>query len=277
VAARARGRGLLWYATRAQPTVGDGLRSLERLAGPAWGPGTGVRIERDGARVAVSFGFGRRLPRHAVEFVVARTARALRAAGAPPLEVSFRHGRGGTPSEYARVLGCVPRFRQPHTRVVVRDDRLGVRSPTANPVAAAALTAAIERVAAERVASVSARLAEAARTALDRGDRPTREKLARVLGMSGKTLARRLEAEHRRFRNVVDEVRRARACGLVADGRLDLSEVAARVGFADLAAFGKAFRRWFGTSPSAYRALARRPATPAGWSRRTRHAVATAR
>jgi AraC-like DNA-binding protein len=73
--------------------------------------------------------------------------------------------------------------------------------------------------------------------------------------MSGRTLARRLVAERRLFRDVVDDVRRTIAQRLVADERsLDLGEVAARVGFADPAAFGKAFRRWFGTSPSAFRA-----------------------
>jgi len=51
----------------------------------------------------------------------------------------------------------------------------------------------------------------------------------------------------------VDEVRRTVARRLIVDGSLDLGEVATRVGFADGAAFGKAFRRWFGASPSALR------------------------
>jgi len=57
----------------------------------------------------------------------------------------------------------------------------------------------------------------------------------------------------RRFRDVVDEVRRTVARRLIVEGSLDLGEVATRVGFADGAAFGKAFRRWFGASRSALR------------------------
>jgi transcriptional regulator GlxA family with amidase domain len=61
--------------------------------------------------------------------------------------------------------------------------------------------------------------------------------------MSGRTLARRLAGEQRTFRDVVDGARRALAQRLVVDGTLDLGAVATRVGFSDLAAFGKAFRR----------------------------------
>jgi AraC-like DNA-binding protein len=48
--------------------------------------------------------------------------------------------------------------------------------------------------------------------------------------------------------------RRRLAERLIADPRLDVGEIAGRVGFADPPAFGKAFRRWFGVSPSAFRA-----------------------
>jgi AraC-like DNA-binding protein len=65
-------------------------------------------------------------------------------------------------------------------------------------------------------------------------------------------------AEERLFREVVEGVRRTLAEGLVRDGR-DLTEVAQRVGYADPAAFGKAFRRWFGESPSVFRARRRPP------------------
>jgi transcriptional regulator GlxA family with amidase domain len=48
-------------------------------------------------------------------------------------------------------------------------------------------------------------------------------------------------------------VRRSLAERLIGDESLALSEVAARTGFADAAAFGKAFRRWFGAAPSVVR------------------------
>ncbi|MBY0279468.1 helix-turn-helix transcriptional regulator, partial [Candidatus Binatia bacterium] len=94
--------------------------------------------------------------------------------------------------------------------------------------------------------------------ALAAGRRPDREALARALGMSGKTLARRLADERQSFRALVERTRRELAYRLVLHERIALGEVASRTGFADQAAFGKAFRRWFGASPSALRARRRR-------------------
>ena len=49
-------------------------------------------------------------------------------------------------------------------------------------------------------------------------------------------------------------MRRGLAERLVADPGLDIGEIAARAGFADPAAFGGGLRRWFGASPTAFRA-----------------------
>ncbi|MEW6268888.1 MAG: helix-turn-helix domain-containing protein, partial [Thermodesulfobacteriota bacterium] len=71
-----------------------------------------------------------------------------------------------------------------------------------------------------------------------------------------------LAAEGRSYRDVVEVVRRTLARRLLAaegatGAPLALAEVAVRAGFADLPAFGKACRRWFGESPSALRARRR--------------------
>ncbi len=201
-----------------------------------------------------SWGLGRALPRHAVEYVVARTAISLRRSGAGAREACFGHAPGGALSEYERVLACPVRFLRPETGLSLRSDDLARPLRTANAEAAETLAAALARRRARAASSASARLAAALEDALARGGRPDREALARSLGMSGKTLARRLAMEQRLFRDVVHEVRRTLAQRLVVEEGLDLGEVAARVGFADLAAFGKAFRRWFGECPSAFRA-----------------------
>lgn len=252
MAERAQGRGVLSYLARAQRTVGDGLQAFERFAGITWGTAA-VRVQRRGAWALVGFHLGPALPRHAVEYVVARTAISLRRSGAGAREVRFEHAASGASQEYERVLRCPVRFRLCETGLVLRAGDLARPLRAANPDAAEALAAVLARPPARRALLASARLAGAVEDALARGARADRETLARALGMSGKTLARRLAAEQRRFRDVVDEVRRPLAQRLVVEESLDLGEVAERVGFADLAAFGKAFRRWFGESPSAYR------------------------
>lgn len=253
MAEHARGRGLLSYLARAQRTVRDGLRSFEHSAGQAWGNAGAVRVDERGAAAFVGFDVGPGVPRHAVEYLVARTAISLARSGARARETVFRHGPGGPADEYERVLGCPVRFRQPVTGISLRGDDLRRPLRDANPEAAAALSAALEGSPVRDAPPVSARLAAAVEDALARGARIDREALARSLGMSGKTLARRLAAEHHRFADAVDDVRRTLAERLVDDRSLALGEVATRIGFADLAAFGKAFRRWFGRSPSAAR------------------------
>jgi len=257
LAERASGRGLLAYVARAQPTVGDALQALERLAGAVWGPGAGVRIDRRGTLAVVRFRLGRALPRHLVEFVVARTVIGLRAGGAPACEVWFRHAPGGRRAEYERVLRCAPRFRQSETRIALSADALARPLATANPQVAAWVASALEQQRTPAT-TLGARLADAIDRALARGRAVSREGMARALGMSGRTLARRLRLEQRDFHDVLTEVRRALADRLVVDTALPLEAVAARVGFADCSAFGKAFRRWFGTTPSAHRRAAQR-------------------
>jgi AraC-like DNA-binding protein len=251
---RARGRGVLSYLARSQATVGEGLDAFRRFAGARWENPDAIVVTPRGARTVVRFDLAPALPRHALEYAVTRTAIALRQSRAPASEVGFAHPPGGPTKEYERVLGCPVRFRTPDTTLTVRTRDLERPLGTANPDAAATLAAALARPAGpSRPASHAERLTAVVEDALAHGARLDREALARTLGMSGKTLARRLAEEQRSFRDVVDAVRRTHAEQLVTQPGMDLGEVAARVGFADLAAFGKAFRRWFGVSPSAFR------------------------
>jgi len=56
------------------------------------------------------------------------------------------------------------------------------------------------------------------------------------------------------FSEVLDEVRRQRALLLLEDRRLALADVAGRLGYSDTANFTRAFRRWTGQTPAAFRA-----------------------
>lgn len=256
VSEHARGRGVLSHLARAQPTAGDGLRAMERYAEGVWGGGLSLVLEEDGPRTRVRFAMALPLPRHAVEYIVARTVASLRKSGVAARDVAFRHASAGTPVEQRRVLRCAPRFGQDATCVVVDTGQLARPLRMANPLVAAALAATLEGRRADE-ATLAERLADAVRAVLEDGGRPERETMARTLGMSGRTLARRLQAEQRDFSDVVDQVRRTLAMRLVTEPHRDLGEIASKVGFTDLAAFGKAFRRWFGTTPSAYRAAIR--------------------
>ena len=76
---------------------------------------------------------------------------------------------------------------------------------------------------------------------------------ARSLGMSGKTLQRRLTDEGLSFAEIVDEMRLEASKLRLADRSLSLRDVAYLVGFDEQSSFSRAFKRRTGVSPRAYR------------------------
>jgi len=79
------------------------------------------------------------------------------------------------------------------------------------------------------------------------------ESVASALHASPRTLQRRLEAEGTRYSEVLDRARATLARKLLRESTLPIAEIAARVGFSDVAPFTRAFRRWTGTPPGAFR------------------------
>lgn len=85
------------------------------------------------------------------------------------------------------------------------------------------------------------------------GDTPTLAAVAEKLGVAPWTLQRQLADEQTGFRELVDETRRELAVEYIRETRASLSEIAWLLGFANPAAFHKAWRRWFETSPGEHR------------------------
>jgi AraC-like DNA-binding protein len=77
--------------------------------------------------------------------------------------------------------------------------------------------------------------------------------VAASMHMSSRTLQRRLEGESTRFTEVLDRARLGEARRLLADPSASLTDVAFRLGFADLATFSRAFKRWTGKPPGQWR------------------------
>ena len=79
------------------------------------------------------------------------------------------------------------------------------------------------------------------------------EAVARTLGMSQRTLARRLSAEGLTFMEVIDSMRTDLALHYLRNATLSVSQVAWLLGFQEVGAFTNAFKRWAGLSPSRFR------------------------
>ncbi|MEC3863163.1 AraC family transcriptional regulator ligand-binding domain-containing protein [Mesobacterium sp. TK19101] len=79
------------------------------------------------------------------------------------------------------------------------------------------------------------------------------DKIARDLGMSRQTLYRRLKDEGVTFAQIHDDLRHRMACDYLTARKVSVNETAYLLGFSEASSFVRAFRRWTGQSPSAYR------------------------
>jgi AraC-like DNA-binding protein len=84
-------------------------------------------------------------------------------------------------------------------------------------------------------------------------DHASAEQIAALLAMHSRTLHRRLSASGTSFRQLVDESRFAIARQMLEDTDADVGHVANVLNYADSSAFARAFRRWSGTAPGAWR------------------------
>ncbi len=88
--------------------------------------------------------------------------------------------------------------------------------------------------------------------------RPTLEDVARELRTSSRSLRRALQEMGTSFRTLLDEAAKARAEELVRRNSDKLEHVASELGFSDVRTFRRAFKRWTGHSPAAFRNRAAR-------------------
>jgi AraC-like DNA-binding protein len=88
-------------------------------------------------------------------------------------------------------------------------------------------------------------------------DMPSMRDAAAELNLDERTLHRRLTSEGTSFRKLEAEVREALAVELLSRNGLTVEEVARRLGYSEVAAFSRAFKRWTGTPPSTVRTVVR--------------------
>ena len=175
-----------------------------------------------------------------------------------PLAITLRHPTPRSPDTYRAAFGCPITFDAPRDRMTLARADLDLPHPDASRT----LLGIVERHAESALAQLpqGGELIRAVREAIRGGlpdGRVTLRHLAVPLGMSARTLQRRLEEEGTSHRRLLDEERRALALHHIADPRVSLVDLAFRLGFADQSAFSRAFARWTSRSPTDYRRWAR--------------------
>jgi AraC-like DNA-binding protein len=169
-----------------------------------------------------------------------------------PLEVHICHAGPQDAAIYRRLLRAPVRFNQSQYCLIVSGGDIDHPRPDTDPVRRERVIAQITEKLGGPVNRIAARVRHAVRPQLLRGD-PSMAGLARSLGCGPRTLRRQLAAEGAVFETIRDEVRFNAARELLAFTDLPIGEIAAAIAFASHSAFGQAFRRWSGMSPTAWR------------------------
>jgi AraC-like DNA-binding protein len=81
----------------------------------------------------------------------------------------------------------------------------------------------------------------------------SRDRLAEQLGMSGRSLQRKLQEQGSSFQQVFDNYRHKKALNLLQDESVSLLDISLQLGFSETSTFYRAFKRWQGITPGEYR------------------------
>lgn len=194
---------------------------------------------------------------HQIESVLAAVvvfARWVTGSALRPQRVQLSQARIGPLAGYREVFQCPVDFEQAFSGVLLANAQLDAPLPQAN----AQLAQAHQQQAAARLAALSRQdgLEQTLRMWIAsqlQGQAPARAQAARALGLSERTLARRMRAEGLSYSALLDGVRRDAALQAVAQTTRALSDIALALGYAEPSVFTRAFRRWTGATPGQWR------------------------
>jgi AraC-like DNA-binding protein len=254
--------GLLHYVMASSQTLGDGLKRVARYS-QITNEALVVRY-REGNRLIINLSYSgvpRHSDRHQIEFCmfgVLRICRLLTGQNLVPQHFSIAHHRSGTNSEMSRFVGTTVQFGADTDEFALNANARELPLIQADPYLNDLLLKYCEAALADRRGDTSqlrTRVENAISSLLPHG-RVVVDDVARSLGMSKRTLARKLSDEGLNFTEILQQLRRDLAVRYLGDRKLHVSKIAWLLGFNEVSAFTHTFKRWTGKTPSQMRATA---------------------
>ena len=251
--------GALGLAWKSAPTIRHSLERVERFC-RLWTDNLTyeIRAEDEGARFLLhregERRLGMRLSNEATLSSATSLIRQTASARFRPRAVYLRHPGPESRSAHERYFGCPVHFGTDVDTLSIADDALDRPNHLADDGISRFLLSHLEEKVStlETEEPIEALVRREVSRSLTEGVPPMTE-VARQLGMSERTLQRRLSERRATFKDVVDDTRRRLAENLLREPRYSLSEVAFLTGFSEQSAFTRAFKRWSGRTPTAFR------------------------
>lgn len=172
-----------------------------------------------------------------------------------PISVSFAHSAPSDIQQYEAYFGCEVLFDQKDNKLVFTSENLDTRSLKADKSINQFMVERLQEKAEGIEVSVSKLLTDAQnliRDALPSGI-PFAADIGRHLGMSTRTLSRRLAEKGTTYRQLVQDTQHQVSTELLTNTTETVNEIAFQTGFSEQSAFSRAFKRWTGQSPLDYK------------------------
>jgi len=252
--------GLLYYVIASSDRLADAVRNAERYSG-IMSDGVRLHFRQDDRAAAIVFEYinvDRKSDRHQIEFwlvTVMRVCRQITDTRLAPRHLRVRHIRDTIPAEFKRFFGTDVEFGASADEIVfpaaVASLPLTQRDNYLNDL--------LRRYADEALAGrprqlgrVRSAVEEILPKLLPHG-KPNASKVAEQLGMSKRTLARKLNAEAVAFADILDHIRCALAQRYLSERELPICEISWLLGYSEVSSFTHAFKRWTGKTPRQFR------------------------
>ena len=205
-------------------------------------------------------GVSRHIDRHQIEFWMVglvRICRTLSGRRIVPTSVKFIHVRKCNHARFARYFGDDVEFGATADEMKFAADLEQIPIIEADPYLNKLLVKYFEEALADRTGqtcSFQTEVENAIVPLLPHGKAAVGE-IARRLGVSRRTLARRLSSEGLSFSKMLEDLKLHLAKRYLADGNLSISQIAWLLGYKEIGAFSRAFKRWTGASPRDTRSI----------------------
>jgi AraC-like DNA-binding protein len=170
-----------------------------------------------------------------------------------PVSVSLMHPEPICSGDYFAYFRCPLHFDAPANRLTLKteimDKRLASDSPQLAQLNDQIMIQYLAQLDKENiVARVKAVIIEKMPSG-----KVTDQAIAEALYMHARSLQRKLKDEGTTFKTLLNDVRQELAYQYIRDSRLNVNEISFLLGFSDISSFSRAFKRWTGEPPSAYR------------------------
>lgn len=250
-----RDLGLLYYVTASSDTLGDAFNRASRYSRIT---NEAIALEyRETREPALRLSYSG-IPRHAdlhqIEFSIVamiRLSRLLTGRQLFPIRVSMVHMRSNDISKFSQLLGKNVEFGANTDQIEFPADSATWPLVDADP----RLNKILLKTCEESL-NARSRRREAVRTRVENTVAPLlphgqahADIVAEKLGMSVRTLARRLAEENVTFNEVLQQLKERLALRYLEDDNMSISRIAWLLGFEEVSSFSHACRRWTGKSP----------------------------